>query len=128
VRRLVTARAGLWEERHQSADVLVGLHQLSLVGGREMKASESRHGQDVITVKLLRIHGFLASSDRAGFIATLLHAQLCTEIAKRKDRARRRPPRDVIGCRDTKLGVVVVCGEGVWWNGLSGHTGIISDL
>jgi 6-phosphofructokinase 1 len=91
VRRLVTVRAGLWEERHQSADVLVGLHQLSLVGGREMKASESRHGQDVITVKLLRIHGFLASSDRAGFIATLLHAQLCTEIAKRKDRARRRP-------------------------------------
>jgi hypothetical protein len=52
-----------------------------------MKVSEPRYGQDIITVKLLRIHGFLASSDRAGLIATPLLAQLCTEIAKRKDRS-----------------------------------------
>ena len=53
MRRLVTVRAGLRKERHQSADVIVRVHQLILVSGRQMKPGQPRHGQDVLPAHLL---------------------------------------------------------------------------
>jgi hypothetical protein len=75
VRRLVTARARLRQERHQAADVLVRVDQLSLVRGMEVEAGESRHGKDLVTAEQLLIHDSLVSGEDARFVETIPPAQ-----------------------------------------------------
>jgi hypothetical protein len=58
MRRLVTARAWPWDERHQSAHVLVRLHEFGLVSGRQMKSGQPGYGKDVVGVRLPLVHGF----------------------------------------------------------------------